>query len=586
MIEIVKEIIKEKLFTYLTENLNTTITKEQIRINRTNPGHEGDFTLNIFPFLKKVGIPVTELSTHLTEMLTKEVGEISHIETVGGYMNISLTDEFWITTLYDEKNVKQDTLLVEYSSPNTNKPLHLGHLRNNLVGWSVSELLKRSGENVKKVQIINDRGIHICKSMAAWITMGNGETPESTGMKSDYFVGKYYVLFNDKYKEELETLYKEGFSVEESEKKSPIMSTARELLLKWESGDKDTHQIWNMMNGWAYDGFEQTYDTIGVDFDKLYYESQTYEKGKEVIMEGLSKGMFEKDPDGSIWCDLSTEGLGRKLLLRSDGTSLYMTQDIGTALIRYEEHPDMKGVIYTVGDEQEHHFKTLFAILTKLGFKWANKCSHLSYGMVELPDGRMKSREGNVVEIDELVDEVKQKVRTLIEEKGRTNTMFGSEVDCLVDMIALGAIKYHILRIDPKKKMIFDPEESIQLQGTTGPFIQYTHARICSLLKMAGHDVNPVPPTLKLSATEKSILGLLAESDEVVGRAATEMNPAIVARHVYDLAKEYNRFYQEVPVIKEPDLHTRNFRLYLSKKTSEVIRKNMSLLGISVPERM
>ncbi|MBC7746960.1 MAG: arginine--tRNA ligase, partial [Methylotenera sp.] len=477
-------------------------------------------------------------------------------------------------------------VMVEYSSPNTNKPLHLGHVRNNLLGYSVAEIIKASGKKVYKTQIINDRGIHICKSMLAWQKFGNGQTPESTGVKGDKLVGNYYVAFDKAYKEEIAQLMNAGKTEEESKKQAPIILEAQEMLLKWEAGDDAVITLWKTMNQWVYNGFATTYKNLGVDFDAFYYESNTYLLGKDVVQIGLDRGVFEKDPDGSVWIDLTDEGLDRKIVLRSDGTAVYMTQDIGTAIQRVKDYPDVGGMVYTVGNEQDYHFKVLFLILKKLGFDWSKNLYHLSYGMVDLPSGKMKSREGTVVDADDLMQEMTDTAQKIAEDLGKLEAYSAEEKEKLYRTIGLGALKYYILKVDPKKRILFNPEESVDFAGNTGPFIQYTYARIQSIIRKANFDFSNMSKIETLHEKEKELVKQLELFPEVIQSAAQHHSPALLANFTYDLVREYNSFYQAVPILGEEDLEKKIFRVQLSKKVADTIASSFRLLGISVPERM
>jgi len=568
----------------------------QVQLQKTRKEFEGDVTLVVFPLTRITRLSPEETGNRIGTMLVEAIDEVEGFNVVKGFLNISFGAGYWSGQLREmraqehfgsvEKGMHSRNVMVEYSSPNTNKPLHLGHVRNNLLGWSVAEILKANGHEVQKVQIINDRGIHICKSMVAWQKFGKGETPESSGLKGDKLVGKYYVIFDRQYKEEIAALIASGVDENEATEKAPILLEAREMLLKWEADDAEVRQLWTTMNGWVYKGFDATYDRLGVDFDKLYYESNTYLLGKDMVEEGVRKGVFEQQADGSIWCDLTADGLDRKLLLRSDGTAVYMTQDIGTAILRYQDWPQLDQLIYTVGNEQDYHFKVLFLILKKLGYSWAEACYHLSYGMVDLPSGKMKSREGTVVDADDLMEEMFQAAKAQSEEKGKLDGMTSAEAHDLFEMLGLGALKYFILRVDPKKRMLFDPQESIDMQGNTGPFIQYTHARICSLLRKAGVLSDEVPLRESLHESERSIVRLLSTYPAAVKQAGEEYSPAVIANYAYELAKEFNHFYQEMPILKEEDAQIRDFRLVLTAMTGQVISSAMGLLGIRVPKKM
>ncbi|NND88979.1 MAG: arginine--tRNA ligase, partial [Flavobacteriaceae bacterium] len=479
-----------------------------------------------------------------------------------------------------------EAIMVEYSSPNTNKPLHLGHIRNNLLGYSVAEIVKASGKKIYKTQIINDRGIHICKSMLAWKRFGNGETPETSGLKGDKLVGNYYVKFDQEYKKEIAALVAKGKSEEEAKSEAPLLVAAQDMLRKWEAGDPEVVSLWSTMNNWVYDGFNTTYKNLGVDFDVLYYESNTYLLGKEFISEGLEKGVFFKKEDGSVWCDLTDEGLDEKIVLRSDGTAVYMTQDIGTAIQRVKDYPDIDGMIYTVGNEQDYHFQVLFLILKKLGFDWAQHLYHLSYGMVDLPSGKMKSREGTVVDADDLIADMSRTAQAISEELGKIDHFSEEEKETLYHTIGMGALKYYILKVDPKKRILFDPKESVDFQGNTGPFIQYTYARIQSILRKAEIKNNNGAINLSLDPKEKEVLKLLQLFPETVQNAASQYNPALIANYTYDLVKEFNSFYQNVPIFAAEEEAQLYFRVQLSEAVGKVIKTAFGLLGIEVPERM
>lgn len=585
--------IQKAIFALFNQNI------DNLQLQPTNQEFEGSHTLVCFPLTKLSKKNPEETAKMIGEFLVSNSGTVSRFNVVKGFLNMVVSDATWLQVLqsiYTHASFGQlpsngKEIMVEYSSPNTNKPLHLGHLRNNFLGWSVAEIFKANGYTVHKVQIINDRGIHICKSMAAWKLYGDGETPENIGIKGDHLVGKYYVAFDKAYKAQVKALMEKGASEADAEKEAPIMKLASDMLRKWEQRDPETLHLWKMMNGWVYEGFNATYKKMGVDFEKLYYESDTYLLGKEEVMKGLEKGVFFQKGDGSVWVDLTAEGLDQKVLLRSDGTSVYMTQDIGTAILRFRDFPKIIGQIYTVGNEQEHHFKVLFAILAKLGYEWAKSCYHLSYGMVDLPSGKMKSREGTVVDADDLMDEMlkdaEQQTRTL----GKVDDLTPQEALNLFEMIGLGALKFFLLKVDPKKRMLFDPNESIQLQGFTGPFIQYTHARIKAILRKAeSMNISIEEQDFKVFASlepaEKEVLQVLHTFENKVKEAAREYSPAIVANFVYDLAKEYNQFYQNIPIFNEADPGKLKTRIVLSKTVADAISKGMLLLGIQVPERM
>ena len=576
------------------------VTLENVEIQLTKKDFVGDMTIVIFPMLRQVkGNPQQigeAIGAHIKQSAPNLVCDFNVIK---GFLNLVIADSYYINFLNDIKDNPQyglaapnskEALLVEYSSPNTNKPLHLGHIRNNLLGYSVAEILKAAGHKVYKTQIINDRGIHICKSMIAWQRFGNGETPESIGLKGDKLVGNYYVAFDKAYKTEIEQLIAEGKTKEEAEKQAPIFLEAQELLRKWEAGDAEVLALWKKMNSWVYDGFGVTYKNLGVDFDSNYYESNTYLLGKDIVEQGLAKGVFFKKEDGSVWCDLTTDGLDEKLVLRSDGTSVYITQDMGTATQRVKDYPDVKGMVYTVGNEQDYHFKVLFLILKKLGYDWASKLYHLSYGMVDLPSGKMKSREGTVVDADDLISEMQQTAKEISQELGKLDGYTEEQKEELYRTIGLGALKYYILKVDPKKRILFDPKESIDFQGNTGPFVQYTYARIRSILRKYNEVATGKPqvtnlPT-ELHEKEKTLLRSIGQFPAVVQDAADNYSPALVANYVYDLVKDFNSFYQNVSILGEQDLVKLDFRVALCRKISEIIAEAFKMLGIQVPERM
>jgi arginyl-tRNA synthetase len=571
---------------------------DKVEFQSTRKEFEGDITMVIFPLLKVVKSNPVELGNKIGNYLVENVAEVSRFNVVSGFLNIVISDEYYLNFFNeirsDEKfgfvtpSPDDKAIMVEYSSPNTNKPLHLGHVRNNLLGYSVAEIIKASGKKVYKTQIINDRGIHICKSMLAWQKFGKGETPESTGLKGDKLVGNYYVAFDKAYKEQIAQLITEGKTEDEAKKQAPIILKAQEMLLKWESGDAEVIELWKTMNQWVYDGFAITYKNLGVDFDKYYYESNTYLLGKDVVQIGLEKGVFEKDPDGSVWIDLTDEGLDRKIVLRSDGTAVYMTQDIGTAIQRVKDFPDVGGMVYTVGNEQDYHFKVLFLILKKLGFDWSKNLFHLSYGMVDLPSGKMKSREGTVVDADDLMQEMTDTAQKIAEDLGKLDSYSPEEKLKLYKTIGLGALKYYILKVDPKKRILFDPEESVDFSGNTGPFIQYTYARIQSILRKANFDLNidVTSSAVEMHEKEKELIKQLELFPEVIQNAAQNHSPALVANFTYELVREYNSFYQAVSILGEEDLVKKTFRVQLSKKVAETIALAFQLLGIDVPERM
>ena len=572
------------------------VTVERIEFQATRKEFEGDITLVLFPLLKQIKSNPTELGNKIGSYLVDQVSEVVRCNVVSGFLNIVVSDSYYLQFFNDIKYNEQyglvkasednKAIMVEYSSPNTNKPLHLGHVRNNLLGYSVAEILKASGKKVYKTQIINDRGIHICKSMLAWQKFGNQDTPELTGLKGDKLVGKYYVAFDKAYKNQISSLISEGKTEEEAKKQAPLLLEAQQMLIDWEAGDVATVALWKKMNQWVYEGFAETYNNLGVNFDSYYYESNTYILGKQVVQLGLEKGIFEKEPDGSVWIDLTGEGLDRKIVLRSDGTAVYMTQDIGTAIQRVKDFPDVGGMVYTVGNEQDYHFKVLFLILKKLGFEWSKNLFHLSYGMVDLPSGKMKSREGTVVDADDLMLEMTQTAQNLSEELGKLEGYSEGEKTKLYKMIGMGALKYYILKVDPKKGILFNPEESVDFAGNTGPFIQYTYARIQSILRKADFEINVAVAIDQLHEKEKELLKQIASYPEIIQLAAQNHSPAVIANYTYELVKEYNSFYQTVSILGEQDLDIKTFRVQLSKKVGDIIKSAFHLLGIEVPERM
>ncbi len=570
-----------------------------IEFQSTRKDFEGDITLVIFPMLRAIKTSPEALGRQLGEFLTQQLPQVSGFNVVKGFLNISFSDAFFIESLkqmhgqpdYGRAESSGRALLVEYSSPNTNKPLHLGHIRNNLLGYSVSEILKAAGHKVYKTQIINDRGIHICKSMWAWREFGQGQTPEQLGIKGDKLVGNYYVKFDQVYKEQQRELIAQGLSKEEAEAQAPALLAAKAMLRSWEAGDDEVVALWKRMNQWVYDGFEATYDKLGVDFDQNYYESETYLLGKQDIENGLNQGVFYRKEDGSVWCDLTDEGLDHKIVLRSDGTSVYMTQDIGTAAQRMADYPDADGMIYTVGNEQDYHFKVLFLILSRLGYSWAKNLYHLSYGMVDLPSGKMKSREGTVVDADDLIEQMVQTAQAITQELGKIDDLSQDQRASLFNTIGLGALKYYILKVDPKKRILFNPEESVDFQGNTGPFIQYAYARIQSILRKSGN-TGPVEDGtlqwqgLNLEQRERALLKTLMQFPDKVTEAAAAYSPAIIANYTYDLVKEFNTFYQNVSILGAKEAGLMDFRLALAELTGRVIRSSCTLLGIEVPDQM
>ncbi|MFT5847948.1 MAG: arginyl-tRNA synthetase [Psychroserpens sp.] len=571
---------------------------QSVEFQATRKEFAGDITVVVFPMLRVVkGNPV-QIGEQIGQYLVAHVEEVEAFNVVKGFLNIEISDAYYINFFNSIKNVpqygftptssKEKAVMVEYSSPNTNKPLHLGHVRNVILGYSVSEILKASGRKVYKTQIINDRGVHICKSMLAWKRFGNEETPESSGLKGDKLVGNYYVKFDQEYKAEIQQLISEGQTEEDAKKNAPIIIEAQQMLLKWESGDDEVVALWNMMNSWVYEGFDITYKSIGVDFDKLYYESQTYLLGKEFVAEGLKTGVFLKKEDGSVWCDLTEDGLDEKIVLRSDGTAVYMTQDIGTAIQRVKDFPDVGGMVYTVGNEQEYHFQVLFLIIKKLGFEWADNLYHLSYGMVDLPSGKMKSREGTVVDADDLVDEMAQTAGEISEELGKLDGYSAEEKQDLYKTIGLGALKYFILKVDPRKRILFDPKESIDFQGNTGPFIQYTYARIQSILRKSNIDTTITLSTAEVSLhdKERELIKQLELFPEVIKNAADNYSPALIANYTYELVRAFNSFYQNVSILGADNETEKIFRVQLAHSVANVIKNAFGLLGIHVPERM
>ncbi|MBT8183390.1 MAG: arginine--tRNA ligase [Eudoraea sp.] len=592
----IEEILSAKVQEAVSEIFQVIVPS--VEFQPTRKDFKGDITVVIFPMLQYIKGNPEQIGDRIGAFLKEQLTEVSDYNVIKGFLNIVIADgyylnffneisgspDFGITASQDNK-----AIMVEYSSPNTNKPLHLGHIRNNLLGYSVAEILRASGKKVYKTQIINDRGIHICKSMLAWKKWGKEETPESSGLKGDKLVGNYYVAFDKAYKDEVAHLVAKGIPEEKAEKEAPLLLEAQKMLLDWESGEEEVVSLWKTMNGWVYKGFDETYKNLGVDFDQLYYESDTYLLGKDVVEDGLKKGVFFKKDDGSVWIDLTEEGLDEKIVLRSDGTAVYMTQDIGTAIQRVKDYPDIDGLVYTVGNEQDYHFRVLFLILKKLGFSWADNLYHLSYGMVDLPSGKMKSREGTVVDADELMTAMTSTAADISEELGKLDGYSKDERLSLYKMIGLGALKYYILKVDPKKRILFDPEESVDFQGNTGPFIQYTYARIQSILRKAGKlDIKEAKVDLQqdLHLKEKELLKQLQLFPEIIQAAADNYSPALVANYTYDLVKEFNSFYQQVSILGETKEEKKIFRVLLSKKVGEVIQSAFALLGIAVPERM
>ncbi len=590
----IQSIVKDAVSELYALELEAT----QIQIQKTRKEFEGDLTVVTFPFVKATKKSPEATGQEIGEYLQENNGLITGFNVIKGFLNLSISKNYWLQLLNKIRSADNfgfnmdgddEIMMVEYSSPNTNKPLHLGHIRNNLLGYSIAQIQRANGWKVVKTNIVNDRGIHICKSMLAWKLFGNGETPESSGLKGDHLVGKYYVEFDKAYKAEIKELIAQGMTEEDAKKSAPLIQQAQQMLVAWENHDPEVYGLWEMMNGWVYAGFDETYKQLGVDFDKIYYESQTYLDGKAKVEEGLDKGVFYKREDGSVWADLTADGLDEKLLLRADGTSVYMTQDIGTAALRYSEY-DIKKMVYVVGNEQNYHFQVLALLLDKLGFAWGKDLVHFSYGMVELPEGKMKSREGTVVDADDLMEEMIDTARETARELGKLDQSSEEEIDEIARMVGLGALKYFILKVDPKKNMTFNPKESIDFNGNTGPFIQYTHARIKSVLRKAAEQdiITEVPVTenLPLSDKEGNLVQLLSAFPNIVREAGQEFSPAVIANYVYELVKEYNQFYHDFSILREENPELKYFRLVLSAAVADVIGKGMNLLGIDVPERM
>lgn len=592
-------LLKNAVEKAVNELYQTEINQQSIQFQKTKKEFEGDITLVVFPFVKMAKKSPEQTGEEIGQKLQAEVDIVESFNVIKGFLNIKIDTKYWLEALNEIHGIENfgckkvdensDLMMIEYSSPNTNKPLHLGHIRNNLLGFSISEIQKANGWKIVKTNIVNDRGIHICKSMLAWQLFGNGETPETSGMKGDHLVGKYYVEFDKHYKAEINELMAKGMTEEEAKKEAPLIKQAQEMLLKWEQGYSEVRALWETMNGWVYAGFDETYKKLGVDFDKIYYESDTYTEGKSKVEEGLAKDVFYQREDGSVWADLTNDGLDEKLLLRSDGTSVYMTQDIGTAKIRYEEYP-IKKMVYVVGNEQNYHFQVLSILLDKLGFEWGKDLVHFSYGMVELPEGKMKSREGTVVDADDLIEEMVSTARETSQELGKLDGVSEEEAENIARMVGLGALKYFILKVDPRKNMTFNPKESIDFNGNTGPFIQYTHARIKSVLRKAeeqGIDHSALTNTnINISEKEQYLIQLIAEFPNVVKQAGEEFSPAQIANFIYDLVKEYNQFYHDFSILREENADLKNLRLVISETIAFIIKTGMGLLGIDVPERM
>tara|TARA_B100000497_G_scaffold125726_1_gene162829 strand:+ start:1210 stop:2988 length:1779 start_codon:yes stop_codon:yes gene_type:complete len=587
-------LLKRKVSEFILKKYDLNFN--ELEVQMTKKDFSGDITIVVFPLVKTLRKSPSEIGNEIGEFLLKESEYVEEFNLIQGFLNLVIKSQFYLEFLnqiFDQDNygfikpsLENSTILVEFASPNTNKPLHLGHIRNILLGDSISKILQANGKNIHKTQIVNDRGIHICKSIVAWLKFGKNSNPSDLNEKGDFFVGKYYVLFDKVYKEEILQLISEGNDKAYAEKNAPIFLDAQSLLIKWESGDKKVIELWKKMNSWVYDGFEKTYNNIGVNFDSYYYESNTYLLGKDIINEGLKNNVFFKKEDGSVWIDLTDDGLDEKILLRSDGTSVYMTQDLGTALLRYKNHPNMDGMIYTVGNEQDYHFKVLFKILKKLGFEWSKNLHHLSYGMVDLPSGKMKSREGTVVDGDDLISEMKLNASNLSKELGKIDEFSNSEKDMLNSTIGLGALKYYILKVDPKKRILFDPSESIDFNGNTGPFIQYAYARIQSLKRKSSFSLEKINLDFEINEKEKDILKQLTQFPISIKAAADNYSPALIANYTFELVKLFNSYYQSITILKVNDKTIKNFRLTLSFKVGEVIKNSMKLLGINVPEKM
>jgi len=579
----IENILRKNIEEYLLDQYS--ISSLNFDISRTKKDFVGHLTVVLFPLIPIIKKSPNDIAFEIVNYVNSKSEIIQDFNVIQGFLNISFKDSFLIKVFDSKKHEekrKKELFLIEFSSPNTNKPLHLGHIRNILLGDSVSRIFQHNSINVHKTQIINDRGIHICKSMVAWMKFGSDSTPESEGLKGDHFVGKYYVKYNEEFEHQVKQLVLKGFSEDEAKKNAQIFIEAQEMLLKWEANDKDVINLWKKMNSWVYEGFDQTYKKLNVDFDSMYYESNTYLTGKDIVLEGLSEDIFFKKEDGSIWVDLTSQGLDEKLLLRSDGTSVYITQDIGTAYLRYKDHPAMKGMIYTTGNEQDYHFDVLFKVIGLIGYPWSSKLKHLSYGMVDLPTGKMKSREGTVVDADDLIDQMVEKAKSISESLGKTNDYSDAKKNDLYKTIALGALKYHILKVDPKKRILFDPNESIDFNGNTGPFIQYTYARIKSLEKKNTN--NQDFSNVNITDKEREIILLLSEFDSIANSSYENLNPALIANYTYELVKSFNSFYQSSTIIGNKPINS--FRIQLSSKVGEQIKISMNLLGIDLPERM
>lgn len=593
----IEDIISRQTVAAVKALYNIDADEKSVQIQKTRSEFEGDITVVTFPYAKAARQSPEQTGNAIGGYLAAHADNVSHFNVVKGFLNLSINRAHWLDTLnainadddfgHRRASEKSPLMMIEYSSPNTNKPLHLGHVRNNLLGYSIAQIQEANGWNVVKTNIVNDRGIHICKSMLAWLKYGHGETPASTGLKGDHLVGNYYVEFDKHYKAEVKELMSNGMDEEEAKRQAPIMREAQAMLLRWEQNDPEIRALWSKMNDWVYAGFEETYRRMGVSFDRIYYESDTYLEGKSKVEEGLEKGIFYRRADGSVWANLESDGLDEKLLLRADGTSVYMTQDIGTAKLRYQDYPIDK-MVYVVGNEQNYHFQVLSLLLDKLGFKWGKELVHFSYGMVELPEGKMKSREGTVVDADDLMDEMINQARETSEQMGKLSECTAEQAAEINRMVGLGALKYFILKVDPRKNMTFNPKESIDFNGNTGPFIQYTHARILSLLRNAEQQGITIMPSgdVEPSDKESSLIQKISEYPNVVRQAGTDFSPALLANYTYDLVKEYNQYYQSTSILKEEDAALRNMRLLLSKVIARTVRSAMNLLGIEMPERM
>ncbi len=581
------------------EHTGQTINEQQIQIQKTRKDFNGDFTVVVFPLLKLFKLKPEQCAQKIGEYLVSHLDLIEQFNIVKGFLNLEISDKYWHDFLnavnrtknfgFTEKQANSNPIMVEYSSPNTNKPLHLGHIRNNLLGYAICSILQGNGYDVVKSNLVNDRGIHICKTMLAWQKWGQGETPESSNKKGDHLVGDYYVMFENKYKKQVDDLKANGMDEKEAMQTAPLIKEAREMLKQWEDGEEHVVSLWKKMNDWVYKGFDETYERLGVDFDKIYYESQTYTKGRDIVLKGLKNGVLEQQEDGSVWADLTAEGYDKKLLLRSDGTSVYMTQDIGTAVMRYEEYKP-EAILYVVGNEQDYHFNILPLILKKLGYEWGDKIKHLSYGMVDLPSGKMKSREGKVVDADDLMDEMIETAGNMSQELGKLEGYSPEEKTSIINTIGMGALKYFILKVDPKKNMTFNPEESVDFNGNTGPFIQYTYARIQSVLRKARERNIDIPDesnkTLQFIDSEKEVLKPMHALPEVIAESGATFNPGIIANHIYELVKQYNQFYQDTPILRNDNEEMIKMRLLLSKNTAAIIKSSARLLGMDMPPRM